>query len=566
MRTILDRITAPSSLLACGIMLFSAFLLISHNNLNHMLWRVLCFAPLLACVIHAWVYNFRNQWRVGLRWFGLLYATAILIALWQFVDQREILYCIIAGLTVVLSVSGFVYIPAGAQLPPHLHNYSHQSWTDSFISTVHAMEEEYPLSDWKGIDYDALLEEFVPRIQEAERSNDLDAYGIALLDYCTRFYDDHIELSAANVQTAESISRKLRGNDYGLSLITMDNGDAVAICVEPESEAEANGIHAGTIITHWDGVPVEEAKCSLAIPLRPPVQENEEPQRTILLAGMGGDSVSVTFIADNGEQKTVTLNRIGDYMTRCMEASNRFCHVVEKDENFSYKMISDSCGYLRIHSEDLSSLKVIYSVFTGKAPFITNKVDKILKELQSKGMTHLIIDIRNNTGGLTQVSAAVASLFTEETFIYSWGYCTKDDNGQIHKNEPLVVPQNGKWKDLPVVVLVNQNTVSSGDIMADLLSSFSNVTLMGMTPSTGSGQTIGGFSVLADGYFSIFYPVQLDMDKDNNPTIDTDTSRETRIPLEVEIPINEVAIEKIFGADQQDYELEYAVDWLRNNS
>ena len=117
-----------------------------------------------------------------------------------------------------------------------------------------------------------------------------------------------------------------------------------------------------------------------------------------------------------------------------------------------------------------------------------------------------------------------------------------------------------------MVVLVNQNTVSSGDIMADLLSSFSNVTLMGMTPSNGSGQMTGGFSVLADGYFSIYYPVVLDMDKNNNPTIDTDTSRETRIPLEVEIPINEVAIEKIFGADKQDYELEYAVDWLRNNS
>ena len=112
MRTILDRITTPSSLLACGIMLFSAFLLISHNKLNHMLWRVLCFAPLLACVIHALVYNFRNQWVVGLMWFGLLYATAILIALWQFVDQKEVLYRIITGLSVVLSVSSFVYIPA----------------------------------------------------------------------------------------------------------------------------------------------------------------------------------------------------------------------------------------------------------------------------------------------------------------------------------------------------------------------------------------------------------------------------------------------------------------------
>ena len=566
MRTILDRITTPSSLLACGIMLFSAFLLISHNKLNHMLWRVLCFAPLLACVIHALVYNFRNQWVVGLMWFGLLYATAILIALWQFVDQKEVLYRIITGLSVVLSVSSFVYIPAGIPLPPHLHNYSHQSWTDSFISTVHAMEEEYPISDWKGIDYDALLEEFVPRIQEAEQKQDTTELGVILFDFTNRFYDGHVSLDNANSDITLRVNNQIVGNDYGLSLISLDNGDVVAVCVEPDGEAARQGIRTGTVITHWNGVPVQEAKYSYFMPIRTPVAENEEPKRTMLLAGQGGETVTVTFLADDGQSRTVALHRMGEYMTRFRKAYGQYAHQVEKDENFSYKMISDTCGYLRIHSEDLSPLQVTYSVFTGKAPFVTNKVDEILQELQSKGMTHLVIDIRNNTGGLPQVSAAVASLFAEETFIYSWGYCTKDDNGQIHKNEPLVVPQNGKWKDLPVVVLVNQNTVSSGDIMADLLSSFSNVTLMGMTPSNGSGQMTGGFSVLADGYFSIYYPVVLDMDKNNNPTIDTDTSRETRIPLEVEIPINEVAIEKIFGADKQDYELEYAVDWLRNNS
>ena len=125
---------------------------------------------------------------------------------------------------------------------------------------------------------------------------------------------------------------------------------------------------------------------------------------------------------------------------------------------------------------------------------------------------------------------------------------------------------NGKWKDLAVVVLVNQNTVSAGDGMADMLSRLPNVTLMGMTPSNGSFQATGGLVFLAEGYFAIYYPVWFDVDQNGNPVIDTDISRETRIPLEVEIPINETAIQKIFEADQQDYELEYAVEWLLNNS
>lgn len=566
MQTVLDQLTTPSSILAFCILLFSLFLLMSHKSLGRKLWGALCFIPFLACIIHALVYNLGKQEVVALMWFGPMYALALLIALWQFIGQRKIFYRITAGIVVALSVFNFIYIPAGIALPSHLHNYSYQGWTDSFISTVHTMEKEYPISEWKGIDYDALLEEFVPRIQEAERNNDLTAFGIALHDYSNRFYDGHVSLSPANAEITASINRELTGNDYGLSLITMDTGTVVAIHVEPGSEAEANGIHTGTIITLWDSVPVNEAKNSFELPIRPPVKENEEPTRTMLLAGKGGDSVSVTFIADNGEQKTVTLNRIGDYMTRFMEVSSKFSHRVENDENFSYKMVSDTCGYLRIHSESLPVFESIYAVFAGESPSIADKVDKILEELQSKGMTSLIIDIRNNTGGYPQVSAAVASLFAEESFTYTWEYCTRDDKGQIYKAEPLVVRQNGKWKDIPVVVLVNQNTVSAGDGMADLLSSFSNVILMGMTPSKCSYQTTGGEIYLADGYYTIYYSVVLGVDKDNNPNIDTDASRETRIPLDVEIPINKVAIEKIFGADQQDYELEYAIDWLRNHS
>jgi hypothetical protein len=142
--------------------------------------------------------------------------------------------------------------------------------------------------------------------------------------------------------------------------------------------------------------------------------------------------------------------------------------------------------------------------------------------------------------------------------------CTRDDDGKIQKKYPLVIHQNGKWKDLPVVVLANQKTVSAGDVMAELLSMFPNVTLMGMTTSNGSCQATGGLSVLSGGEILVFYPVVLGADRDGNPMIDTDTSRESRVHLEVEIPLDAVAIETLFGEKHQDYELEYAMNWLLN--
>ena len=47
--------------------------------------------------------------------------------------------------------------------------------------------------------------------------------------------------------------------------------------------------------------------------------------------------------------------------------------------------------------------------------------------------------------------------------------------------------------------------------------------------------------------------------------IDTDYTRENRIPLDVEIPITEEAALEIFSLEDTDYELDYAVKYLEEN-
>ena len=561
-KTVVTYLKTPSALLAILILLLCVVLMNCCKWRNCVLWRGLCFVPLLLCIIHLASYNFGKQWMFGLKWFWPMYLAALLMVLWQFTGGRIVLHQITVGAILVLSIFNFIYIPM--VIPLALHTYTTQNWTDSFVKTVHTIEKEYPISDWKGIDYDALLEEFLPRIQEAERKNDETELGVVLNDFTNRFYDGHVSLQPANSDIAIRVNNQLMGNDYGLSLISMDNGNVVAVCVEPEGEAAKQGIRTGTVITHWNGVPVQEAKYSYMLPIRSPVAENEKPTKTMLLAGQGGETVSVTFIADDGQSKTVTLHRMGEYMTRFRKAYGQFAHQVEKDENFSYKMISDTCGYLRIHSEEINPFETIYVTFAGKAPFIEKRVDEILTELQAQGMKTLIIDIRNNTGGSPYVSAAIASLFTDDTYTHSWSTLDYGSDEGTPRGEPLIVYGNGKWKTLPVVVLSNQNTVSAGDAMADMLSRLPNVTLMGMTPSNGSFQATGGMVFLAEGYFGIYYPVWLDASEDGNPVIDTDTTRQTRIPLEVEIPVDEAAIKTIYAEDGQDYELEYALQWLLN--
>lgn len=560
MKFVIKALTTPSELLSLGILLLSIVLNVCYGGIPALVWRFLCCVPLLLCLVHALCYPFGKMLRNKLVWFGLMYLLAALMALWQFAEGNAVLRSIGAVVITVLAVANCFYIPTGMMMT-RLHCYARGSWADSFVKTLRSMEKEYPLSDWKGIDYAALEEEFLPRVQAAESRNDVAELGIAINDFCERFYDGHVNWSIANNAAMAQMNEKLYGNDYGLSMITLDGGEMIAVSVEPGSEAEGAGIRTGTVITHWDGVPVQQAKETFRMPFRPPVKENEEPVQSMLLAGQGGETVTVTFLAEDGQPKTVQLSRIGGYTTRYNQSYSRFHRSTDTSKNFSYKMVSDNCGYLRIKNEAMGALATAFACITNKAPFITKRVDRILSELQAQGMKHLIIDIRNNTGGLTQVSAAVAMLFTEESRTYSWL-----SDGKTENEVSITVTGNGKWKDLPVTVLVNRKTVSAGDAMTLLLGDCDNMTLMGMTHSNCSCQAVGGMCVLAGGHYAICYPVWWEVDAKGDPFIDTDASRASRIPLDVRIPLDAAAAEKMYTDESYDHELEYALNDLKDRA
>jgi hypothetical protein len=190
-------------------------------------------------------------------------------------------------------------------------------------------------------------------------------------------------------------------------------------------------------------------------------------------------------------------------------------------------------------------------------------------------MTSLIIDIRNNGGGDDACAGALASLFTDEKrYLVGFGY--EDENG-FHCKDDLYIFPDGRYKDLPVVVLVNSECMSAGDGLAKYLSDCDNVTLMGLTASSGVNQNNGGCIYLTDN-IRLLYPVFLSLSDEQVPLIDTDYSRENRIPLDVAIPLTRERALKMFDyeaavlyqigqrEDLADVELDYAVEYLAQHS
>jgi carboxyl-terminal processing protease len=96
------------------------------------------------------------------------------------------------------------------------------------------------------------------------------------------------------------------------------------------------------------------------------------------------------------------------------------------------------------------------SLFTER----TNKeLEVALEDLKAQGATRLILDLRNNSGGLLETSIDVASQFLSDGVVL---YEQRRD--QEEKSYP--VRRGGQATDIPLVVLVNAGTASASEIVA----------------------------------------------------------------------------------------------------
>ncbi len=560
----------PSSVFSLAILLYSVVLAIICPRLKKggkkLITVVLCLLPLIAALIHLAIYGLQAFWI-----FFYLYIEALIPLINLLPGRKKLPVAIKSVLSSILALVVCVLFLFDLLGSPIVHNYTRMSYTQSFKKMLATMEKEYCLSSWKKIDYDGLLKEYLPRVEEAEKNNDESAYAAVVTEVTYRFYDYHV-YTALGYDIDEDVMNRLTGNDYGLSMIKLDDGTVIAIFVEDGNvmlydephDITKLGIHNGTQIVAWDGKEINEAidetEC-INSTIQFSVKSNEDFFRPAFLAGKGGETVDVTFIDDNGSEKHAQLNRIGDYSGRLSGVLIKFLHLHDYTPNFTTKMLDDKCGYLLVRSEYYSTFYDNLSVIrSGYYPELVEFYAGKIEELKAQGMEYLVIDIRNNGGGYDNVAGALASLFTDEKK-YMCGFGYEDETG-YHTTENNYIFPDGRYKDLPVVVLVNLTCGSAGDGMAKFLGDCDNVTLMGITASAGVNQNNGGIMYLTKN-ISVYYPIALTLSSENVPLIDTDQTREGRIPLEAKIPMTkEFVLKTCDWNSEEDPQLDYAADYL----
>ncbi|MCX5702106.1 MAG: S41 family peptidase [Candidatus Omnitrophica bacterium] len=179
-------------------------------------------------------------------------------------------------------------------------------------------------------------------------------------------------------------------------------------------------------------------------------------------------------------------------------------------------------------------------------------MDAVLEKLSKEGMTSLILDLRNNPGGLLDEAVKVTGKFIEKgnLIVYTKGRLAS-------QNLEFVSESNRPILDSPMVVLINEGSASGSEIVAACLKHYKRAILLG-TKSFGKGsvQTIiplsdgSGLRLTTSRYFTPSGEVI--HGKGVEPDIIAEESRigpETKEEVELEKP--QYIFEKLEKSDQE---------------
>ena len=235
------------------------------------------------------------------------------------------------------------------------------------------------------------------------------------------------------------------GNFVGIGIYMVKNAEANKIQVLApikNSPAEKAGILPGDLIMAVDDVTYTGEEMS--------VVSNK-------IKGEEGTSVKVEIIRGN-ETKTFDLKRESI-----------------KVNPVEGKVLENQIGYIEFSSFD-----------EGTAEDFKTKYE----ELEKQGIESLIIDLRNNGGGIVDEALEIADYIADKGSVLLYEV-DKNNKEEVKKAEsdPII--------DLPIVILTNENTASSSEILAGALKDLGKAKICG-TKTYGKG-VIQQVLTLADG-------------------------------------------------------------------
>lgn len=246
---------------------------------------------------------------------------------------------------------------------------------------------------------------YVDEINTAELMNTAITAMLKDLDPYTQFYNEQ-DVQDARIQQSANFS------SIGAS-IRLQNEKVVITQISKDGPADEAGLQIGDVLQKVEGITLSG---------------NQEEAEN-LLKGSPGSKLNIEFLRKEKLQKTE--------LTRINEKENAVPF---------YDLLEDKTGY------------IVLSQFTRTA---SKEVENAVKELKSQGAKQLILDLRNNPGGLLGEAVNVTNIFVPKDvqITYTQSAIEKYNANYITKNRPVDT-------EIPLAVLINERSASASEIVS----------------------------------------------------------------------------------------------------
>ena len=374
---------------------------------------------------------------------------------------------------------------SSAQVPAELSNAEKVYGLSRFWQEVN-----YNFVFLDKIDRKAWDEHYVRLIDEVQNtSNDYEYYQL-LEKFCAELKDGH-----TNVYMPEKLRNQLTGTDFGEYRLFLSNIEGKAI-VTGINETKKNEIPLGSEILKVDGIDVGKH-----------IEENVKPYISSsteyiledwgvsrMLNGFYNTSVDIEFRTPQNESKQLSL-------TRARSTDDKMFPDLTSESLLEFRWMDNYIAYLSLNSfadEEIGAL------FLEKLP-------------ELKKAKKLIIDLRKNGGGNTNIGVDILKYFVKDTLLYgarsstrkhiaamkAWGGWTKEEDtvNNAGAKETYLAAKDllmhefdyNPWRVnkpefnilVPTIILFGHNTASAAEDFLIFTDDQEHITTMG-EPSFGS--------------------------------------------------------------------------------
>ena len=373
--------------------------------------------------------------------------------------------------------------------------------------TLRPEEKLYGLSEfWQEVNYnfaffdqvpnlnwDSAYQAYIPIVLATETDYD---YYRALKRFCALLQDGH-----TNVYMPRRIDSLLYRTSFGDYRLFLENIGGRAI-VTHVNEPKKEEIPVGSEIIEVNSIPAKEYLEQEVIPYISSSTEYILWDNGIrnLLMGFAGERVDIRIRTPEGEERDFNL-------TRALNKEDIYPPFPDW-ELMSFRWLEDSIAYVALNSFGDPKIDTLF-------------IEKVPELLNAKA---LVVDIRDNGGGSTDIGLAIAKYLTKDKLLYgsrsmtrehraaykAWGYWVAAEkidtvgdewakksldyfNGDVwyeFEYEPDTNDVEGPKLTVPTVILTSHHTASAAEDFLVYLDNQPHITRMGQKTYGSTGQPL----------------------------------------------------------------------------